>query len=231
MNREAFMKQLAALLSDLSEGERREALQYYENYFDDAGAELEEQVIKELESPEKVAKIIQSGLGENNESAGEYSERGYTDSRFETNYEMMKKSEKSGEHNQKHQKEPMSGGKIVLLVLLILCALPVVFPIVIGVLGAGIGILAAIAGIFIAIVAIAISLVVAGLFVFGVGILKLFSVPPVGILSCGVGLVMTSIGILLTNVTVILCMKLIPVTIRGIVRLVKMPFQRKGKYA
>lgn len=37
MNRVQFMEQLKKLLSDISEEERQEALEYYESYFDDAG--------------------------------------------------------------------------------------------------------------------------------------------------------------------------------------------------
>ena len=39
MNRDRFMKELEMLLSDISAEERAEALQYYNDYFDDAGAE------------------------------------------------------------------------------------------------------------------------------------------------------------------------------------------------
>ena len=39
MNRIGFMTQLAALLLDVPVEERREAMQYYNDYFDDAGAE------------------------------------------------------------------------------------------------------------------------------------------------------------------------------------------------
>ena len=41
MNRMQFMRELSHLLSDISEAEREEALEYYENYFEDAGAERE----------------------------------------------------------------------------------------------------------------------------------------------------------------------------------------------
>ena len=37
MNRAQFMEQLKKLLSDISEEEWQEALDYYESYFDDAG--------------------------------------------------------------------------------------------------------------------------------------------------------------------------------------------------
>ena len=55
MNRKQFMEQLERLLSDISEAERQEALEYYEGYFDDAGPENEGEVIRELGNPGKVA--------------------------------------------------------------------------------------------------------------------------------------------------------------------------------
>ncbi len=72
MNRAKFMKRLRALLSDLEESERVEALSYYEEYFDDAGAENEQELIKSLGSPEKVAKSIKEGL---NDSDGKEDDR------------------------------------------------------------------------------------------------------------------------------------------------------------
>lgn len=49
MNRAQFMEQLEKLLSDISEEERQEALDYYESYFDDAGEDQEANVIRSLE--------------------------------------------------------------------------------------------------------------------------------------------------------------------------------------
>ena len=62
MNRAEFMAGLSVLLSDITEEEREEALSYYEDYFDDAGAENEASVIASLGTPEKVAAIIKDGL-------------------------------------------------------------------------------------------------------------------------------------------------------------------------
>ena len=62
MSRVEFMNQLKNLLWDIPEGEREEALNYYEDYFDDAGVDNEAQVIAALGSPEKVAAIIKEGL-------------------------------------------------------------------------------------------------------------------------------------------------------------------------
>ena len=54
------MTELAALLQDVPVEERREAMQYYNDYFDDAGEENEEQVISELGNPAKVAATIKA---------------------------------------------------------------------------------------------------------------------------------------------------------------------------
>ena len=48
MTRTEFMKQLQDLLSDISKNEREEALQYYNDYFDDAGPEEEARILTEL---------------------------------------------------------------------------------------------------------------------------------------------------------------------------------------
>lgn len=81
MNRAQFMEQLKRLLSDISETERDEALDYYESYFDDAGQENEAAVIRELGSPGKVAAIIKADLRESNDSYAQYTEWGYEDTR------------------------------------------------------------------------------------------------------------------------------------------------------
>ena len=45
MDRARFMQELEKLLADISETERQDALDFYNSYFDDAGAENEQQVI------------------------------------------------------------------------------------------------------------------------------------------------------------------------------------------
>ena len=52
MDRKRFLEKLAYLLQDIEDVERDEALQYYEDYFDEAGVENETQVINDLGSPE-----------------------------------------------------------------------------------------------------------------------------------------------------------------------------------
>lgn len=70
------MNQLEMLLSDISQAERDEALQYYNDYLDDAGIENEESAIRALGSPIQVAANIKEGLKEGNET-GEFMENGF----------------------------------------------------------------------------------------------------------------------------------------------------------
>ena len=64
MNRAEFMKRLEELLADIPEEERVEALEYYEGYFEDGGPEREEEIIRELESPEVTAAMIKEDIEE-----------------------------------------------------------------------------------------------------------------------------------------------------------------------
>ena len=73
MNRVEFMAELERLLADLPEDERQAAVQYYADYFADAGAENEAEVIRELGSPEKTAESIKA----------DYYGRTFDESRFE----------------------------------------------------------------------------------------------------------------------------------------------------
>lgn len=58
MNRREFMEQLKKRLRKLPYDEAKEAIDYYEQYFDDAGAENEQTVLTELGSPANVAAQI-----------------------------------------------------------------------------------------------------------------------------------------------------------------------------
>ena len=62
MTKQEFLEKLAAFLQDIPAEEREAALECYRGYFDDAGEGREAEVIRELESPEKVAEQIKNGL-------------------------------------------------------------------------------------------------------------------------------------------------------------------------
>ncbi len=84
MNRDYFLRELEYLLMDISEEERESALEYYTDYFDEAGPDRESEIAAKLGSPEKVAAEIRAGLAGDTDS-GEFTECGYRDERFEEN--------------------------------------------------------------------------------------------------------------------------------------------------
>ncbi|HJC55811.1 MAG TPA: hypothetical protein H9700_00370 [Candidatus Eisenbergiella intestinipullorum] len=76
MNRAEFMERLQELLEEIPQAEREDALQYYNDYLDDAGAENENAALAALGSPESVAESIRAGLQEE-EDFGEFTEGGF----------------------------------------------------------------------------------------------------------------------------------------------------------
>ena len=102
MRRKEFMWQLETLLADISEEEKQEALSYYRSYFEDAGEENEERILRELESPEKVAATIKADLKmEQGNEAGVYTEHGFEDGRFENRkQELSQRTVDAGSYQQ-----------------------------------------------------------------------------------------------------------------------------------
>ncbi|MCM1267055.1 MAG: hypothetical protein NC302_04045 [Bacteroidales bacterium] len=76
MDRAEFMRRLSELLQDVPPAEREEALQYYNDYLDDAGEGNEVSVIASLGTPEELAKSIKAGLSDGG-NAGEFTEAGF----------------------------------------------------------------------------------------------------------------------------------------------------------
>lgn len=105
MDRAEFMNRLTALLGDVPPAEREEAIQYYNDYFDDAGEGNEQGVIASLGSPEELARSIKAGLfgGEN---AGEFTESGFWGYEERRKNEVMQRPEEgAGGQNDRAQNQ------------------------------------------------------------------------------------------------------------------------------
>ena len=137
MNRVQFMEQLKKLLSDISEEERQEALEYYESYFDDAGEDQEAEVIRELGSPGKVAAIIKEDLKSSSQNYGEFTENGFQDERADNERQMPQNRVDRGYHAER------KGGKASVILVLIL--LVFISPLIKGAVGGVLGFIVALA--------------------------------------------------------------------------------------
>lgn len=209
MNRNEFLRQLEQLLCDIPENERREAMEYYRNYFEDAGPEKEAQIIEELGSPQEVAASIKRNLfGE------EYSD-----------YDFVKEEKQHDIYGNRQNKTTRN---ILIAVIIVLT-----FPLWVGVIGAAFGILiggiAVVFAVVVAVIAIVAALLIGGIVLFGIGMLHIFTgFPAVGLVLAAVGMFMLAAAVLGIAAIVWLVGRILPWTLRAIVRLCKRPFQKRG---
>ena len=228
MNRVEFMAELERLLADLPEDERQAAVQYYADYFADAGAENEAEVIRELGSPEKTAESIKA----------DYYGRTFDESRFEHKDYMEKYGQQaSGQQTSGQQqagtasasgegKKPWTsrGLKILLIVLIAI----VVWPLSLGLICAVLGILAAVVCLFAGLVIAAVCVMIAGGVTAVTGLLMSVAYPPAALMTTGIGLLLFVLGLIATVGTVKLCMIVYPAMLRGFVELCRRPIHGKA---
>ncbi len=234
MDRKEFMERLERLLWNISDSEREEALQYYNDYFDDAGEENEARVIEELGGPDQVAQKIKAGCSD---SASEYSEQGYEDTRFRASQEVISREEVARTQaenanyadNRSRRKNPETNTwKIIAVILLCILASPIIIPVGAAIFAAIAAVVLGIGGVCIGIVVAGFSILIVGIVLIGTGVAEIFVTPAAGLALAGVGCLIFALGILLSLLTVWCCVKILPWLIRGIVGLVSYPFRKAG---
>lgn len=215
MNRIEFMTELAALLQDVPVEERKEAMQYYNDYFDDAGEE-EKDVVKELGSPEKVAENIKKDLGIQTEIASDGAQNtganhtGAQDARAQNNG-----TQNVGTQNVGTQEQSNHIWKIVLIVLVVIFGL----PLLLGIGGGVLGLLAGIIATVFSVILTAVLVVVSGVLAVVSGIALLIAEPAVGLALIGGGLIAGVCGVIASVLLVKLCMIAFPAAGRWITKM------------
>lgn len=113
MKREEFLGKLERLLADIPEDDRKDALDYYTGYLDEAGSEREDEILSELGTPEELAGLIRSGLREGPAEGGEFTDSGYLEHGLpKKRYELMaetvleKEKERPGEDGKEDRMAP-----------------------------------------------------------------------------------------------------------------------------
>ena len=200
MNRVEFMRQLESLLWDLSESDRLDAIAYYNDYFDEAGVENEERVLKELGSPERVAAMIKADLNTDGNEQAEYTEQGYSDGRQGVN------------PNTPATRKQKKALPIALIIVLLVFAAPVLLGVGGGLLGGILGL----AGGLIGLVAGGIGMLAGGVVSLVSGVIKLVFSPLKGLVLIGTGSLITAVGLLLVVFLVLCIFKWIPKLLRKI---------------
>lgn len=122
MNRKEFIEQLSYLLQDIEDEERQAALEYYEDYFDEAGIENEALIIEELGSPERVAAIIKAGLENRFDQDIEYTESKMDNTYYQQNQEIIEAKivdDKTNQTKDSHFKGNPERNRILLIGIIV----------------------------------------------------------------------------------------------------------------
>ena len=243
MNRVEFMESLSRLLQDIPEEDRIDALKYYNDYFDDAGSENEQNVIEELESPEKVAMKIKADREDTEdgkeggtektteEASGKVTGENAAYSGAREQHDRENTYQDNGTYDYESQeKKPWTNKwlKLAMIIAIVVIGFPIVIPLGAGILALIAGIVIAVFCLFAAIVIGFAAVVMVGVVLFAAGIGSLFANPGVGLAVLGAGLMVIAIGVIGTVVGVRLCIIVFPGIVRGIVYILRKPFHRKA---
>lgn len=232
MNRKEFMKALQSALCDVSSEEKEEALQYYNDYLDDAGPENEQKVLEEWGSPEKLAESIRNGMDGKFED-GEFTEKGF--STGEERQCPVKRKETAGEEQEGCQtgkpdkRHRINGWKWLAIGLLCIFLAPVCIPAAMGLIAVIFGLILAAAAVIAAFIAVGIVLFAVGICVAVIGVGKVFAVPSAAAVLFGIGLIVSAIGALFVLLFGWVLVKFVIVLFRALVKLCRKPFHSAGK--
>lgn len=204
IRREQFLNELERLLCNISREERDEAMAFYRSYFEDAGENNEENIIKELESPEKVAESICESLGDETATAEErYGQNlAYRNVQYSGNM--------AGTVQTPQKKETNVAAVILLVVVLVLTS-----PIWLSVLAVLLAVLATVGAVVISALVAGVVIAVASFTVMAAGSTA------AGFLSLGIAFLLLALGILVGIACVWILGKGVPALCKGTAKLVK----------
>lgn len=223
MNRMEFMTELERLLADMPEEERQAAVQYYADYFADAGEANEADVIRELGSPEKVAESIKADY-----YGAEFNESDYEHKDYMEKYGQRSNGSRNGGRTDHSTENSRPWTSNTLKIILIIAIALVLWPVTLGIAIAVLGIAAAVICIFAALVIAAVAVMIAGGITVIVGLVAAIAVPPAALVTVGIGILLLVLGMITTVGTVKLCTIVYPAMLRGFVNLCRRPFYGKA---
>ncbi len=229
MNRTEFMRQLERLLQSISEAERQEALQYYNDYFDDAGEENEKEVIDALGNPAKVAENIKRdlyGTDSVQTSTIKNPPIKYQDESYQGKSEKTKtEGTFFARMGAKFDSLP-TWGQVLIIIAGILLA-PVIIGIASTVIGTIFGLLTGWFSVILGFAITAIVLIVVLFIMVGIGITLIVEAPMGALALSGVGLLCGGLGVLFLMLTVAMAGIATPAIFKGIAKLWRKLFGKK----
>lgn len=228
MNKIEFLEQLERLLLDIPYTERREALNYYTEYFEDAEKD-EEEVVKTLGSPEEVAHNIREELAGKELTeivdASSYNTAGNmagneADNASGSTMDTDKAAKTTG-------KKQLEGWQIALIIVGAVVLFPVYSGLIVGAAGTCIGLIAGFFGVVLGLMAAGLAFAIASVAVLIVAIVKFSISPLASLFLIGLSICLAGIAMLCTiagwkSITV-----LVPAIFKGIAYIWNSVFHRK----
>lgn len=218
-NKEEYLQALQNELRALPAEEQDSAMEYYTDYFNDAGEEHFQEVVEELGSPEKLGSYIRT----------KFTCVPATQKQNEDKHEDKQHASNKSSFNSQTPEKQASGLNILLVIVLLLLTFPVWGPILLSFLGI-------VFGLFISFIALGFAGIIGAIALLGAGIslciasfVAFFTEPLTSILSLGCGIFILGLGILAAVAGIWLCIKLVPRIIRLIVKVCQMPFNKNKK--
>lgn len=221
MNRIEFLERLERLLADVPYTERREALNYYTEYFEDAEKD-DEEVIKTLGSPEEVAHNIREELAgkELAESVAEQGDEGSSQGAGHNGY-VHEGS------NGSAQDKKLEGWQIALIILAIVLTIPLWGSLACGAAGVIIGVIASFLAVILGLAAVAVACLIAAVAVFVIAIVKIVISPLASVFLIGLSFLLLGISMLCMIASWKSITVLLPAIWQGIVYIFRSIFRKK----
>lgn len=189
MTRKEYMEQLRKYLKRLPKEDYENAIEYFSEYFDEAGPQKEQQVMKELGEPKEAARELLLNLLQ----------------------ESVENDQDIVEEKAAVQPEAASGGKkrspgkIILLAILVLCASPVSLALLVGVLAVLLAVVVTATAVIFSLGITSIAATAGGIVTVGFGATLVLKSAAAACMMIGGGFLMAGIGILAGVLTIYIC--------------------------
>ncbi len=189
MTRQEYMEQLKKYLKRLPKEDYENAIEYFSEYFDEAGPQKEQQVMKELGEPKEAARELLLNLLQ----------------------ESVENDQDIVEEKAAVQPETASGGKkrspgkIILLAILVLCASPVSLALLVGVLAVLLAVVVTATAVIFSLGITSIAATAGGIVTVGFGATLVLKSAAAACMMIGGGFLMAGIGILAGVLTIYIC--------------------------
>lgn len=189
MTRQEYMEQLKKYLKRLPKEDYENAIEYFSEYFDEAGLQKEQQVMKELGEPKEAARELLLNLLQ----------------------ESVENDQDIVEEKAAVQPEAASGGKkrspgkIILLAILVLCASPVSLALLVGVLAVLLAVVITATAVIFSLGITSIAATAGGIVTVGFGATLVLKSVAAACMMIGGGFLMAGIGILAGVLTIYIC--------------------------